>query len=74
MRPITVKIVHARPDEAGADALRDGYERLGLSGRGWSRVLKVARTISDLAGRAEIGSDEIEQALSMRRRRAEVPR
>lgn len=66
--------VHARPDEAGADALRDGYETLGLSGRGWSRVLKVARTISDLEGRAEIGSDQIEQALSMRRRRAEVSR
>ena len=38
--------------EAGA-ALAAGHEAHGLSGRGWNRVLKVARTNADLAGRAE---------------------
>lgn len=62
--------VHARPDEAGAAALRAGHGDLGLSGRGWSRVLKVARTVADLEGASGIGHEQIEVALGMRRRRA----
>ncbi len=61
---------HARPDAAGAAALSEGHRALGLSGRGWSRVLKVARTIADLAGSAAIGAEQVEIAVGMRRRRA----
>ena len=62
---------HARPDAAGAEALREGHERMGLSGRGWNRVLKVARTVADLEGTADIGARHIDLALSLRRRRGE---
>jgi len=61
---------HARPDAAGSAALSDGHGELGLSGRGWSRVLKVARTIADLEGVEVIGEEHIFSALSMRRRKA----
>ncbi len=63
---------HARPDAAGAAALSKGHDELGLSGRGWSRVLKVARTIADLNGSKGITADHVDIALSMRRRKAEA--
>jgi magnesium chelatase family protein len=47
--------------------LRDAHERLGLSGRGWDRVLSVSRTIADLEGAASIGEDHLAEAISLRR-------
>lgn len=38
-----------------------------LSGRGTHGTLRVARTIADLAGRAEISTDDVEEALGLRR-------
>jgi magnesium chelatase family protein len=61
---------HARPDELGAEVLAAGHASLGLSGRGWSRVLKVARTVADLGGSEVVGSTHVNQALAMRRRRS----
>ena len=61
---------HATPDEAGADALRKGHSEFGLSGRGWSRVLRVARTIADLRGVSRVGVEEVDVAIGMRRRKA----
>lgn len=55
--------------EAGA-TLSGGHASMGLSGRGWNRVLKVARTLADLGGIAEVGVEEIDAALSLRRRKA----
>ena len=40
----------AEPDTASLDMLRMAMERLKLSARAYSRILKVARTIADLAG------------------------
>jgi magnesium chelatase family protein len=55
--------------EADAQAHLDSSHRsLGLSGRGYERVLRVARTIADLAGRDRIGADELNEALTLRRR------
>jgi magnesium chelatase family protein len=45
-------------------------ERGALSVRGFDRVLRVAWTLSDLAGRTVPGSDEVAEALGMRLQRA----
>ena len=42
-------------------------DTMGLSGRGHDRVLRVARTIADLAGEAEIGAEHVAEALNYRR-------
>jgi magnesium chelatase family protein len=59
-----------RPD--AERVLRDGHERLGLSGRGWDRVIRVARTIADLGGGGPIAEGDVEQALGLRRKRDSV--
>jgi len=42
-------------------------DRMGLSGRGHDRVLRVARTVADLAGEEEIGAEHVAEALNYRR-------
>ncbi len=55
--------------EAGAAAvLEGGHARLGLSGRGYERLLRVARTIADLAGAQRVGEEHVGEALMLRRR------
>jgi magnesium chelatase family protein len=58
----------ARLDGAARSALIAGYSDLGLSARGWNRVIKVARTCADLAGSRNVTSDHVDEALSLRRR------
>jgi magnesium chelatase family protein len=48
--------------------LASGHARLGLSGRGYDRVLRLARTVADLAGRGRVNVDDVGEALSLRRR------
>ena len=55
------------PDAAGATLLKQAVSRLGLSARGYHRVLKVARTIADLAHEQSIASDHIAEAIQFRR-------
>ena len=45
----------ATPDAAGVKLLTEAAERMRLSARGYHRVLKVARTIADLAGAETVG-------------------
>ena len=47
--------------------LRSAAERLGWSGRGLHRALKVARTIADLAGAEAVGAAHVAEALQFRR-------
>ena len=53
-------------DQAGRRLLERSAERLHLSARGFHRVLKVARTIADLAGEGAIASDHVAEALQYR--------
>jgi len=54
-------------DETGAMLLRQAISRLGLSARAYHRVLKVARTIADLAGDSAIASGQVAEAIQYRR-------
>jgi magnesium chelatase family protein len=52
---------------AGAvGSLRRGVDLLGLTGRGWDRVRRVARTVADLDGRGEIAAADVDLALELR--------
>lgn len=58
----------ATPDEPGRLLLADAAAAMKLSARGYTRVLRVARTIADLAGVETIGRIHVAEALSYRRR------
>ncbi|OAJ64856.1 YifB family Mg chelatase-like AAA ATPase [Paraburkholderia ginsengiterrae] len=56
-----------RPDSAGESLLREAGERFGWSARAYYRVLKVARSIADLAGAAMPSAAQIGEAIQYRR-------
>jgi magnesium chelatase family protein len=57
---------YAQPDRQSLDVLRLAMERLALSARAYSRILKVARTIADLEGSEHVGSHHIAEAIGYR--------
>lgn len=57
----------AAPDEEGRKLLTSAAISLKMSARGYHRILKVARTIADLAGEENVRSVHIAEALSFRR-------
>ena len=56
-----------KPDEAGENLLKQAISRLSLSARAYHRILKLARTIADLAGQDNITSAYIGEAIQYRR-------
>lgn len=66
---MTERMIHlyAGPDAEGFKRLRDAMERLSLSARAYSRILKVARTIADLDGSTNVRAEHIGEAISYRK-------
>jgi magnesium chelatase family protein len=56
----------ARMSSGGHDVLSAAVDTLGLTGRGFDRAIKVARTVADLAGAEQISADHMAEALTYR--------
>ena len=59
--------LHATPDEPGRKLLLQAAEAMRLSARGYTRMLRVARTIADMSCSEGIGRSHVAEALSYRR-------
>ncbi len=57
---------HCRLNDQCAELMKMAYDHYGLTARSYDRILKVARTIADLAGADEIGYDHIYEAMQYR--------
>ena len=58
--------INAESDAASLEMIRMVMERLKHSARAYSRILKVARTIADLAGSVKVQSMHIAEAIGYR--------
>lgn len=67
MSPHEIKL-NCQLDEASQALARRAMTALALSARGYTRTLKVARTIADLAGSTEIRTEHLAEALQYRSR------
>jgi len=59
--------IHCIAEPKGEQLARQAITRLGLSARAYHRILKVARTIADLAGAATISAAHVAEAVQYRR-------
>jgi magnesium chelatase family protein len=72
LTPQQIKRV-CRLDTPGQNLLEQAIQRLGLSHRAYHRILKVARTIADVAGSADILPPHVGEAISYRRLDRQTP-
>ncbi len=54
------------PDAAGLDVMKMAMEKMGLSAREYDRLLRVARTIADLAGEELVTAAHVAEAIQLR--------
>ncbi len=66
MMPVGMLHEYCALDTAARTMLERAMERLSLSARAYDRILKVARTIADLAGEAQIGAAHVAEAINYR--------
>src|SRR4029077_5292668 len=57
---------YCRLTDAGTNLLRSSIQEMGLSARAHDKILRVARTIADLDGSAEINSEHVSEAVNYR--------
>jgi len=57
---------HCALDKESERVLREAFEKLSLSARAYTRILRVARTIADMEGEIDINADHISEAVSYR--------
>jgi magnesium chelatase family protein len=57
---------YCRPSDDAAQLLKTAVAEMNFSARAYDRILKVARTIADLAGEEQIGTDHIAEAIQYR--------
>ncbi len=57
---------YCRLDDASKKLLTDVFEKLGLSARAYTRILKVSRTIADIEGSADIKVNHVAEAVQYR--------
>ena len=57
---------YCRLDDAGERLLRSAFDRMGLTARSHDRILRVARTIADLEGAADIAPEHLAEAIQYR--------
>ena len=67
MTPAEVTL-HCGLDAESQRTLERAHRKLRLSGRGWDRCVRLARTIADLAGESRISQDHVAEAIDRRRR------
>lgn len=65
MKPRHIK-KHCRIDDEGHKLLEMAVNKLGMSARGYNRIIKVSRTIADLDGSAEITPAHLSEAIQYR--------
>ena len=57
---------YAQLDEEGDSLMKAAFQAMGLSARSYDRILRVARTIADLAGSESIQPDHLAEAIQFR--------
>ena len=58
---------HCKLDEESDELMKMAFETFGLTARSYDRILKVARTIADLAGSAAIADEHLFESINYRK-------